>query len=281
MADFTNEKKDITASYPVNAVEDSYAHLEPLITVEKLKTRHLIGIPLVSATKDPLTGERTRVTDEMLSELIHGAVAVAEQELKIDIFPVVRSEKHPFDRNLYTSFMYVQLKHKPATSILKFSVTPASELDVYVVPPDWIETNLAAKGQINVVPLNPAFVQGTYIASDNSQGGAAFMTVMSMLTWTPAFWQIQYCSGFKDGMVPRLINEYIGLTAAAELLSQLATTYARVTSFSQGIDAMSQSAATPGPNIFKVRTDEIQQKLASIRGKVRNVFGHGVFASTL
>src|SRR5574338_1679236 len=156
MADYSNSKFGVGAAFPENAVEDSYQHLEPLITAAQLKARHLIGIPLVSAAKDPLTGKPEVVTPEMVTEIIRGAVAQAEQDLQIDIFPVRRKEKHPFDQNLYTSFMYFQLNHKPCTSVDKLSVTPSSNNDIYVVPPDWIETAYANKGQINVVPLSVA-----------------------------------------------------------------------------------------------------------------------------
>lgn len=281
MADYSNSKFGVGAAFPENAVEDSYQHLEPLITAAQLKARHLIGIPLVSAAKDPLTGKPEVVTPEMVTEIIRGAVAQAEQDLQIDIFPVRRKEKHPFDQNLYTSFMYFQLNHKPCTSVDKLSVTPSSNNDIYVVPPDWIETAYANKGQINVVPLSVAYVQGTYISPDNTQGGAAFLVIMGMKGWIPAFWQVEYTSGFKDGMIPRVINDYIGLLAAADILSQLATTYARVQSFSQGIDGMSQSMSTPGPQIFKVRMDEIEKKLAAIRGKIKSMYGHKIFAGTL
>lgn len=281
MADYKDSKKSVGSVFPENAIEDSYAHLEPLINAEQLKKRHLFGIPLYSMFKDPVTGEREKITPDMMSEFISSAVAQAEQDLQIDIFPVKRAEKHPFDQNLYASFMYFQLNHKPCTSVDKVSVTPSSGRDIYVVPSEWIETAYSGKGQINVVPLSAAYIGGSYVSPDNTGGGAAFMIIMSMSGWVPAFWQVEYTSGFKDGMVPRVINEYIGLLAAMDILSQLATTYARVSSFSQGIDGMSQSMSTPGPQIFAVRIGEIEKKLGAIRGKIKSQFGHKIFAGTL
>lgn len=281
MADYSNSKPGVGGVFPENAIEDSYPHCEPLITAAQLKTRHLFGIPMVSAVKDPITGKPEVVTPEIMNEFIHSAIAQAEQDLQIDIFPVKRREKHPFDQNLYQSFMYFQLQHKPVTSIDKLSVTPSSGNDVYVVPNDWVETAYLPKGQVNVVPLSVAYVSGTYIGQDQSGGGSAFMVIMGMKGWIPAFWQLEYTSGFKDGMVPRVINEYIGLLAAKDLLSQLATTYARVQSFSQGIDGMSQSVSTPGPQVFSVRINEIKEKLDAIRGKIKAQFGHKIFAGTL
>ena len=82
-------------------------------------------------------------------------------------------------------------------------------------------------------------------------------------------------------MVPRVINEYIGCVAAVEVLSQLALTYARANSHSLGIDGLSQSVSTPGPQIFKVRMDELEEKKKAIMKKVKAIFGFKIFSGTL
>ena len=280
MADYTNSRPGVGSVFPENATETARLQVEPLLTVDLLKTRHLFGVPLVSAQKDPLTGKAQVMTDEMLSDYIEGAVAQAELELKIDIFPVKRREKQPFDINLYNSFGYFQLSHRPCTSVDKLSVTPSNMLDVYVVPNDWVEGAYLHRGQVNIVPLTTAFVQGTYIPQQSS-GGAAFLQILGNKAWIPAWWQIEYTSGFKDGMVPRVINEYIGCVAAVEVLSQLALTYARANSHSLGIDGLSQSVSTPGPQIFKVRMDELEEKKKAIMKKVKAIFGFKIFSGTL
>lgn len=280
MADYTNSRSGVGSPFPENAIDTARLQVEPLLTVDLLKTRHLFGVPLVSAQKDPLTGKAQVMTDEMLSDYIEGAVAQAELELKIDIFPVKRREKQPFDINLYNSFGYFQLSHRPCTSVDKLSVTPSNQLDVYVVPNDWVEGAYLHRGQVNIVPLTVAFVQGTYIPQQSS-GGAAFLQILGNKAWIPAWWQIEYTSGFKDGMVPRVINEYIGCVAAIEVLSQLALTYARASSHSLGIDGLSQSVSTPGPQIFKVRMDELEEKKKNIMKKVKAIFGFKIFSGTL
>lgn len=280
MADYTNSRSGVGSPFPENAIDTARLQVEPLLTVDLLKTRHLFGVPLVSAQKDPLTGKAQVMTDEMLSDYIEGAVAQAELELKIDIFPVKRREKQPFDINLYNSFGYFQLSHRPCTSVDKLSVTPSNQLDVYVVPNDWVEGAYLHRGQVNIIPLTVAFVQGTYIPQQSS-AGAAFLQILGNKAWIPAWWQIEYTSGFKDGMVPRVINEYIGCVAAIEVLSQLALTYARASSHSLGIDGLSQSVSTPGPQIFKVRMDELEEKKKNIMKKVKAIFGFKIFSGTL
>lgn len=280
MANYTNSRTGIGSVYPENAIETARQQYEPLLTVDLLKTRFLFGVPLVSAQKDPLTGKSQVMTDDMLYDYIDGAVSQAELESKIDIFPVKRREKQPFDINLYNAFGYFQLSHRPCTSIDKLSVTPSNGLDVYVVPNDWVEGAYLQRGQVNIVPLTVAFVQGTYIPQQSS-GGAAFLQILGNRAWIPAWWQIEYTSGFPDGMLPRVVNELIGCIAAMEVLSMLATTYARTNSHSLGIDGLSQSVSTPGPQIFKIRMEELEGKKKRILSKVKAQFGFKIYSGTL
>jgi len=279
MADYTNSRFSVGAVMPENAVQTTFPSMEPLITPELLKMRHLLGVSLATA-KDPLTGKATIITDDILADAIEGAVASAELELKIDIFPVKRREKQPFDLNLYQSFGYFQLSHRPCSSLDKMSVTPSNQLDIYVVPNEWVETAYLARGQVNIVPLTIAFVQGTYIPQQ-SAGGAAFLQILGNKPWIPAWWQIEYTSGFPNGMLPRILNEYIGSRAAVEILSQLALSFARANSQSLGIDGLSQSVSTPGPQIFKGRIDELEEKMKAIGKKVKALFGFKIYSGTI
>lgn len=280
MADYTNSRFAIGTPTPENAIESSRQQLEPLISVDQLKARFLFGIPMVSAMKDPLTGKQQVMTDEMLKDLIEGAISTAEAELKIDIFPVKRREKQPFDINLYNSLGYFELTHRPCTSVDKLSVTPSNNLDVYVVPNDWVEGAYLHRGQVNIIPLTVAFVQGTYIPQQSS-GGAAYLQILGNKAWIPAWWQIEYTSGYPNGQLPRVVNDYIGCLTAMEVLSQLAPTYARSNSHSLGIDGLSQSISTPGPQIFKVRLDELKEKRDALAKKIRTFFGLKIFSGTL
>ena len=117
MADYSNSKSGIGAVWPVNAIEDSWGHIEPLITPDMLKARHLFGIPLVSHAKDPLTQQRQVMTDPILKDLIDRAAGMAELELKIDIFPRVYQKKLAFDRQAYASLGYMMLPDHPIQSL--------------------------------------------------------------------------------------------------------------------------------------------------------------------
>jgi len=275
--DYSGSKVGPGATFPEVALDTARVRLEPMLKPEQLRERFLFGIPLVSRIKDPITGKFQVFTEEMLSDIIDGAVETAEQETKIDIFPVKRREKHPFDRNHYESFGYFQVEHRPITSIDKLSVTPSNAIDIFTVPQEWIEAAYLIRGQVNIVPLTISFLNGGFVPTQGA-GGAAFLSLLGNKAWIPAYWQFEYTSGYKDGNVPRIVNELIGSIAAIEVLSQLAATF-RVTSHSLGIDAMSQSVSGPGPAIFQIRVKELEEKKTRIVKKLKAAYGLKIFSS--
>jgi len=267
------------AIYSENAIADSRFTLEPLLTVEQLRTRYLFGIPLMSPFPDPITKKRTVMTEPMLKDIIVGAVSKAEADCKLDIFPVYRKEKDAFDINLYNSLGYFMLPHRPCYALVKLSVTPSNEQDVYVVPNQWIEGAYLVRGQFNIIPLTVAFVQGTYIPQQSS-GGAAFLQILGNKAWIPAWWQYEYISGYPGGSVPRIINDYVGCLAALEILSMLSALY-RTTSHSLGADGLSQSVSGPGPNLYGPRLKDLEEKRVRLQGQIRAFYGYKIFSATL
>lgn len=279
MADFTDSKSSVGSVYPENAVESPWIRTEPLITPEKLRMRYLFGIPLVSRLPDPITKKYQVMTDDILSDYILRAVSVVETETHLTIFPVVLHEKHPFHRLDYESFGYFRTKHRPVQSVLKIAVVPANNIDVYIVPLDWVTTAYLPHGQINIVPITIATVGGATIPA-NSVSGAAFLSILSRHFWVPEFWQIDYVAGFEEGAVPRIVNELIGITATIDILSQLAATFFN-TSNSLGIDGMSQSSAGPGPQVFLTRIGELKEKKDMLIKKLRSMYQTTLFAADL
>lgn len=284
MADFgtdgTDTKSVIGSPYPENGVEAEWSDLEPILGPKELKERFLFGIPLVSRIKDPRTGQAEAMTDEQLKTYIEGALRKAEAEAHIDISPVRRKEKHPFDMNHYRSFGYFVTKHKPATRLLDFTVAPSNGSTIFRMPMQWIETANMARGQINVIPMTAAWIPGGYLSTDPA-GATMFLLLMGNRSWLPAFWQIDYISGFPDTMVPRYINDLIGTIAAMEILSMLAATYAQVQSHSLSIDGLGQSVSTPGPQVFKPRIDDLKEERVKIAKKLKKKFGQALFSGTL
>jgi hypothetical protein len=279
MADFTNTKSGIGKVWPDNAVETVWGKVEPLVTPIQVKSRHLFGIPLVSAMVDPITKTKAVYTDELIKDTIDRSVTLAEIQTGMDIFPQHNLEKHPFDRNEYEAFGYFRPEKRPITSIEALTITPPSGSDIYSIPLEWVETAYLPKGQINLIPLGNAIAYGT--PANVGSGGALFLNVLGNQPWIPAFWQIRYTSGFPDGMLPKVVNELIGVIAALEVLSSLAATYGKSQSHSLGIDGLSQSVSTPGPQIFKVRWQELEDKRKSLVKKLKTQYGLNLFSGNV
>ena len=277
--DYSQSKAPIGAISPVGAVDTApFQRLEPIITPEQLKSRWLFGIPMVSAIKNPITGDRAKLTDDMIRDIIVGAVTDAEEESHSTIFPVQFNEKLPFDRNHYLSFGFAKLNNKPVSSIDQFMVTPANNVDVFQVPLDWVETAGLPQGQLNIIPIGIALngtAFGGGVISGVGAGAAAFLAILGNQSWVPYFWRIVYTAGYVDGMVPRYVNDLVGTIAAIKILSELGATHAQVTSSSLGLDGLSQSVGTPGPNIYEVRIQKLEEQKRQYLKTVKRKTGNG------
>jgi hypothetical protein len=276
MADYTNSRSGPGRTAPDNAVESSWKRVEPLITPEQVRSRHLFGIPLVSAMKDPMTNKPQVYTDDMIRDTIERAVSMAESDTHLDIFPQQNVEKKPFNQQDYASFSYMRTLRRPVASVEDFSIVPPNGQSLYTIPPEWIEMSNAHTGQINLIPLGNAIAYGT--PANASSGGALFLNVLGNQPWVPAFWQITYTSGFPDGMLPRIVNELVGTIAAMEVLSALAATYGKSSSHSLSLDGLSQSISTPGPAIFQQRMQELTDKRKSLTKKLKTQYGLNLFS---
>jgi hypothetical protein len=263
------------AVYPDNALESGFADGEPLITPEILRGRHLFGIPLVSALRDPVTHTVQRMEDPLIKDFIHRAVALAEAETGLDIFPRQYKERQPYDRPAQMSFGYMVLRHRPATSVQELAVVSSDGVNVWGVPLQWIDTGYLHQGQINLIPFAVGSTSGTAVTLA-TPSGAGLLPQFLNANWVPGFWNAKYTAGFPDGVIPIAVNELIGTVAAMEILSALATTYARVTSASLGIDGLSQSQSFPGAEIFLPRLQDLAQKRKWLVSKLKRIFGLGI-----
>lgn len=285
--DFTNAKFPVGSTageiYPQNAIDATgWNRLEPLISPDRIRRRHLLGIPLVSYVQHPVTKKRQEVTDEDIKDLILVAVDKAETLTGTVIFPVTFREKHPFDRNQYESFGYMQTLRRPVSSIENLTVTPSNGVDVFRVPLEWVETANLIRGQINLIPITISTpdLNGTVLNSQ-SGGGAAFLSFLSYRHWIPAFWQVEYTCGYKDGMLPRIINYLIGIIASIDILSMLGATLAMSTSSSLGIDGLSQSTSGPGPQVYETRLQWLVAERDAYIKKIKNLCGLKIFSSNV
>lgn len=282
MTDFTNAKNG-PSLYPEQGVDADYQRTEPILTPDQLVRRFLMGIDLSSNMKDPFTGKAMRWTPDMVKDIIDGALQTGEAELGINLRPVTVREKHPFDRFAYGSYGYFNVRQRPASKIVSVAVTPPNGEDVYAMPLEWVETAYLPRGQINIIPMTAATTGGnsTGISPASQNGGSFYLTIVQNTSWVPAYWQIEYVAGYCDGMVPRIVNDFIGTIAAMEMLSMLAVTYAKVQSHSLGIDGLSQSVSTPGPQIFGTRMEELEKKRMLLTKKIKSLTGRKVWSSVI
>jgi hypothetical protein len=276
MADYTNSKFARGSVLPEDGIDaQEWSRVEPLLTPEQLRRRFLFGVPLVSATVDPITGVPDRLSDEDLKDIILRAVADVEFEGKFDIFPVKRSEKKPFDRNEVADLGYLRTNYRPILSVDKISVAPGNAPDIVTISPDWIDNGGFVRGEIHIIPTVGLLNSG-YVPNATGEGGL-FLAILGGRAWQPSFWKIEYTTGLStDGRLPRVVNEIIGCVAGIEALSQLATTN-RSNSHSLGMDGMSQSVNTGGPDVYKPRIDKLEERKEKLLKKARAMFG-GRFA---
>lgn len=274
MADYTNSQIDTRGQYPENAIDaKEWSAFEPLLTVQQLKDRFLKGVPLVSFLINPLTGKPDKITDEDLKDYIIGAVADIQMETKVDIFPVKRSEKKPFDRQAMIDLGYMRSNYRPILSIDKLSVAPGNTADILTITPEWLAKDGWVRGEIRIIPTVGSLSSGYIPASDGIGNGSAFVAIMGGRAWVPSFWTLEYTTGFDQGNLPRTLNKLIGCYAAINTLSMLQNTN-RSNSHSLGMDGQSQSSSSAGPEIYAPRIKQLEAEKAKMLKLYRAMFGN-------
>jgi hypothetical protein len=279
--DFTNAKPGLGNVLPSGATQAVFRQVEPLIGAKDLRTRFLFGINLISPQIDPTTKKGYLMTDPLLEDFIQRAVTQIETESNIAIFPQEVNEKKPWDKQLYDSLGFLKLDRRPPSHIKQLSIRPANGIDVFIFPSEWIETAYLHKGEITIVPLNIAAVTGGQVIATGQGGASLFINHIAARGWIPAYWFIDYVVGFQDGNVPKIINEVVGITAAMEVLSSLAAAWAEYTSTSVGIDGVSQSKSTPGPQKYTQRMQELTAKRTALLKRLKTIYGNTMFVTNV
>lgn len=283
MADFTNSKSYGTCTYPVHADGASglLRRCEALLTPEKLISRFLKGIPLKFPNGDEFTPDD-------LKDKINLAMNEAELLLGSTITREAFKEKHPFDWSLYKAFIHIKTEHGPINSLEHIAIKASNGLNIFEIPPEWIETANFSKNLINVIPLLAAFgansVQGTPVAASGGAGAAflAIWTAYGNANSIPAYWEVSYTAGMsnKEGQVPVPVNELIGVIAAMDVLSLIAPTNL-YNSQSLSQDGISQSSSGPGPMLYRTRMDELERKKEELIRKLKAVFSRRYFIGNI
>jgi hypothetical protein len=270
-------------TFPQNAIAgQEWSRCEPILTPELLTQRFLFGIPLVSQVVNPMTKRPDVKTPEVLKDHIYRAISSLEAELGIYIFPIQFEDEMPFDRTHLEQYTYIRTKNKPVLSVDHLAIRPQNNeraQDIYIMPPEWLSITNANKGQINVVPLVTADSQ-TFPQAVTGHGALFLLSYVNKLPWAPSYWQIRYTAGFPEAKVPGVLNELIGIQAAMDILSDVGATY-RIQSYSLGLDGLSQSQATPGPQVYKTRIEELTIKKKTLLQRMKSMFGTKLAMGTI
>ncbi len=271
MSDYTLSKEAYGETLPTNLIATAWQKTGPLVTPLEVVQTHLFNIPLISRFKNPLTGEYDVMDEPYIQKQIVQAIALAELETGLDIMPDQYMERHPYDQKAMESFGYFVVNHRPCVSVESLGVVSSDNINVWNVPLAWIDPGYLQYGQINMVPFAVATTSG--IAAPVTQPvGAGLLPSLFRFSWVPGLFTIKYTTGFKDGKIPVIVNHLIGVITACEILSQLATTYAYITSQSMGIDALSQSSSGPGNAIYQIRLQELMDKRRWLTHKISRLF---------
>jgi len=265
--------------FPVNAIhsDQSWNETEPLITPEKVKALHLFGIPLVSGMKDPLTGRNDVFPITQIAEHIDYAVATAELETGLTIFPRKYDKSKPFDPQEYKSYGYFQLPYRPIASIEEVSIKIANQEKLWSIPLEWIATSNLVWGQLNILTVG---ILGVVTDTGKAQpiadaaGNALLFNALFGRDsyWIPEMWRFKLTAGFPQGKVPKVVNELIGTIAAMEVLALLATTYAKNNSQSLSVGGLSESTGGMGPQLFDARLKLLEKKRSVLTKKLKNMY---------
>lgn len=283
MSDLSKSKSYGTNTYPVHSKGSSglLRRCEPMLTPEKLVSRYLKGIPLVFPNGDGYS------SDDLKDKIM---LAMNETELLLGSTITRESfkEKHAFDWSLYSAFIHIKTEQGPINTLESVSIKASNNLSLFEIPADWIETANFSKNLINVIPLLAAFgansSSGTPIAASGG-AGAAFLSIMSgngNSQHIPAYWEVSYTAGMANlnGEIPIPVNALIGIVAAMEVLSAIAPSNI-YNSQSLSQDGISQSSSGPGPNLYRVRLEELDKQKEELIRKLKAVFARRYFISNI
>lgn len=276
--EFTNLSKTGGGSiYPVSAIDTSgtFDRIEPLITPEILRKDWLYAVPLF----DRLTN--TRITDEDIKRTIKRAMNEAERQLKINIIPVRRAVKMPFDYALFKYYGHLEIPYKPITTLFKLYIEDCNFNNIYTFPPGIIETRNMWMGQINFGPITVQTPSGLVFNEAAGGGGGVLLLVQSNYNQSmPAFYVVDCETGFPENKIPVGINELIAINAAIEIMSRVSPTF-KVNSQSISHDGLSQSVSGPGPQIFAARIADLKEKRAELLDQFKHTFYNSIFVSNI
>lgn len=274
-------KKYGTKAYPADAEETSilFRRIEPLITPDELVAKYLRAIPGVNGTNFNVLDKYT--PDDLKAE-IELSMNEIELESGLILFKTQMKQRIPYDYALYKNFIHIKTNYRPILSVEKLAVISTNGQEIYNLPLEWIEAGFFHKGQVNLLPILSVFGSSSTVVNGVPSGALIFLQSLVNFNWVPAFWTIEYTVGVchKDGDMPVVMNDLIGLNTAINILSALSALYI-YTSQSLSQDGLAQSSSGLGPNVYTNRIAQLQARKDKIMANLRRVYHNKYFLSNI
>ncbi len=271
-----NSKTSSNATYPIDAYGDSdtFSRCEPLITPQVLREDWLFAIPLTDKATN------SKITDETLKRAIQRAIGDLELSLKINIAPMARKTKLPFDYNLYIRNGYLECPWKPISRIISLSIEDASFNTMYEFPAGVIETNKLYQGLITFGPVTTATSNGQSLNLANGGNGVLLLLQQMWQQSIAQFYMLDCVTGFPEDRMPSPINELIGIMAAIDIIGRIYPLF-RNGSQSLSHDGISQSTSTQMVQIIGLRLTELKEKREKLLKQIKGLYYNSIMVSNI
>jgi hypothetical protein len=188
-------------STPEDAFRGTLATTD-ILTIDELRDNYLFGLPLTD-------NYGNEYPDSFYRYYIEAAVAYIERRLDVRLTPtVITDEKHPFYRQDYNKFIYLQLYNKPLHSVQEVRMVLPTETRIITFSNTWVRPDYDA-ATIEVVPGTGSI---TAVALGLSSLWAPIIN--GMMDYVPDILRVDYTAGYRRGQVPRDIVELIGKVAS-------------------------------------------------------------------
>ena len=236
-------------------------------TAETLKASGLFGIPL----KSSITGQT--LSDATLEDFIAKATSLLEHELNIFITPVHFTERHDYDKEIWTqSYAWQKLNNSPILDVDSVQLAFGTGVPLPALvdfPKEFVYVN-ALEGVIRLVPVLGTATSGFL---QSSFSGAQWASLLAAgATQFPGAFLIKYRAGFEKDKVPALIAGLIDKMAALQVLSMIGPLLFPWSSVGISADGLSQSVGNPGPQFLAGRIADLKEQIETEMKAARNYY---------
>lgn len=237
---------------PFNAVTQAgLSRTEPILTVEQLKERYLVGLLNDDNKLTDFKGKE--ISDEVIRHNIKAAISYLETKIDIIILKTQFVEDYDYRSVDYTQFNFIQLKKRPAISVEEIKARFPNNLDLVKYPVEWY----VLEKEASQVQLSP--VEGTFSGLIITQGGSYVPLIYGVRDQWPHLFHITYTAGFCPDEIPVIVNEMIGMQAAIRMFEILGDVL-----FGPGI--ISEGTAIDGASVNRALANS--QKYALFSGRI-------------